>query len=75
MKVNFLIRLQIEKDLLGHKDIRVTELYAKAAGGVLRRAMASFGNFQEDGYILVTRGEAGEAEEEKVPKTSARNRT
>jgi len=67
--------IKVVKELLGHEDIRITEMYAKAAGNVLQQAMESFGNFQESGYILVTRRDVQAVETKKLPKMSARNRT
>ena len=66
--------IKVVKDLLGHQDIRITEIYAKAGDRVLQNAIKSFELFQKSGYDLVTRRELPLLNDENLPKTSARDR-
>ena len=49
--------IKVVKDLLGHEDIRMTELYAKTGNEILQRAVRSLEILSESGYDLVTRGD------------------
>ena len=47
--------IKVVKDLLGHEDIRITEIYAKSGNHILQKAIRSFEILHENGYDLVTR--------------------
>jgi integrase/recombinase XerD len=46
--------IKVVKELLGHEDIRITEIYAKVGGEIKQQAINSLEKFQERGYDLVT---------------------
>lgn len=47
--------IKVVKDLLGHEDIRMTEIYAKTGSKILQRAVKSLDILSQRGYDLVTR--------------------
>jgi site-specific recombinase XerD len=61
--------IKVVKDLLGHEDIRVTEIYAKVGSKITQSAMRSFELLQKNGYDLVTPAPPPLLDEKKVLKT------
>jgi integrase len=55
--------IKVVKELLGHEDIRITEIYAKAGNHILQKAIRSFEELHDRGYDLVTRKEGRFLEE------------
>jgi site-specific recombinase XerD len=59
--------IKVVKELLGHEDIRVTEVYAKVSNDIMQRAVASIGNLYNHGDELVTKRELTSPDHHETP--------